>query len=227
MVTIQEFTTKKPITMIGYEAGVCWGADVADEAKNYKRGWECLTNQHGRTYEFPDVYMTIEGYSARCIREWYTHIGCLPTRLQASTRYINYGDFEAVVPTTIVRRNESGETIETEAYKTYVDALEDIRNSIKKLIDLGVPKEDANMLLPLGMTSKIVDKRNLRNLIDMSHQRECSRAYWEYRQLFSEISLKLSHYSEEWEIIVDKFFVPKCEYLGYCPEKYSCGKMSK
>lgn len=227
MVTIQKFTTKNPITMIGYEAGVCWGADVSDEVKNYKRGWECLTNQHGRTYEFPDVYMTIEGYSARCIREWYTHIGCLPTRLQASTRYINYGDFEAVVPTTIVKRNDSDEIIETEAYKTYINALNNIRNSIKKLIDLGVPKEDANMLLPLGMTSKIVDKRNLRNLIDMSHQRECKRAYWEYRQLFSEISLKLSYYSDEWKTIVDKFFVPKCEYLGYCPEKYSCGRMSK
>ena len=213
--------------MIGYEAGVCWGADVSDDAKNYKRGWECLTNQHGRTYEFPDVYMTIEGYSARCIREWYTHIGCLPTRLQASTRYINYGDFEAVVPTTIAERNEDAEIIETEAYKTYIDALDNIRISIKKLIDLGVPKEDANMLLPLGMTTKIVDKRNLRNLIDMSYQRECNRAYWEYRHLFSEIGLKLSHYSEEWKAIVDNFFVPKCEYLGYCPEKYSCGMMPK
>ena len=83
------------------------------------------------------------------------------------------------------------------------------------------------MLLPLGMTTKIVDKRNLRNLIDMSHQRECNRAYWEYRHLFSEIDLKLSHYSEEWNTIVDKFFVPKCEYLGCCPEKYSCGMMPK
>lgn len=227
MVTIQEFTTKNPITMIGYEAGVCWGADVSDDKKNYKRGWECLTNQHGRTYEFPDVYMTIEGYSARCIREWYTHIGCLPTRLQASTRYINYGDFEAIVPITIAERNEDAEIIETEAYKTYVDALDNIRISIKKLIDLGVPKEDANMLLPLGMTTKMVDKRNLRNLIDMSHQRECNRTYWEYGQLFSEISLKLSNYSEEWATIVDKFFMPKCEYLGYCPEKYSCGMMPK
>jgi thymidylate synthase (FAD) len=82
------------------------------------------------------------------------------------------------------------------------------------------------MLLPLGMTTKVVDKRNLRNLIDMSHQRMCTRAYWEYRSLFDELSTRLSEYSEEWEQIVDKFFVPKCEYLGYCPEKYSCGMVS-
>ena len=89
-VMIQNYTCKNPITMIGFEAGICWGADTADEKKNYRRGLDCLESGHGRTFEFPDVYLTLEGYSARVIREWYTHIGGQPTRLQASTRYINY-----------------------------------------------------------------------------------------------------------------------------------------
>lgn len=89
-VTIQRFTYKNPISMIGEEAGVCWGADTSDPEKNYKRGLDCLENEHGRTFEFPDVYMILDGYSARVIREWYTHIGGAPTRLQASTRYIDY-----------------------------------------------------------------------------------------------------------------------------------------
>lgn len=84
-VTIQRFTYKNPISMIGEEAGVCWGADTSDPEKNYKRGLDCLENEHGRTFEFPDVYMILDGYSARVIREWYTHIGGAPTRLQAST----------------------------------------------------------------------------------------------------------------------------------------------
>ena len=81
-VTIQPYTTKSPISLIGEEAGICWGANTADQMRNYKRGLECLTNEHGRTFEFPDVYMILDGYSARVIREWYTHIGGLPTRLQ-------------------------------------------------------------------------------------------------------------------------------------------------
>ena len=90
-VIIQErYTTKNPITMIGEEAGTCWGADTNDDVKNYKRGLDCLSNEHGRTIEYPDVYMILDGYSARVIREWYTHIGGSPTRLQASTRYIDY-----------------------------------------------------------------------------------------------------------------------------------------
>ena len=63
-VIIQEYTTKNPITMIGAEAGCCWGADTTDQKKNYKRGLECLDNDHGRTIEFPDVYMILDGYSA-------------------------------------------------------------------------------------------------------------------------------------------------------------------
>ena len=89
-VIIQDFTYKYPIQMIGAEAGVCYGSDITDKDKNYKRGIDCLENQHGRTWEFPDVYMVLDEYSARVFREWYTHIGGAPTRLQASTRYIDY-----------------------------------------------------------------------------------------------------------------------------------------
>ena len=74
-VIVQDFTCKEPITMIGTEAGVCWGADISDQKKNYRRGIDCLESEHGRTFEFPDAYMILDGYSARVIREWYTHIG--------------------------------------------------------------------------------------------------------------------------------------------------------
>ena len=86
-------TTKDPISLIGRCAGVCWGADITDTEKNYNRGIDCITSNHGRTLEFPDIYAIFDGYSARVIREWYTHIGGAPTRLQASTRYIDYNTF--------------------------------------------------------------------------------------------------------------------------------------
>jgi thymidylate synthase (FAD) len=74
------------------------------------------------------------------------------------------------------------------------------------------------------MTTRIVDKRNLRNLIDMSRQRECTRAYWEYRELFRDIKSALANYSEEWARLVSKTMHPKCVEYGYCPEKHGCGK---
>ena len=216
-VTILPETTRNPITLIGQMAGVCWGADTTDDAKNYKRGWDCITSGHGRTEEFPDVYMVLDGYSARVIREWYTHIGGAPTRLQASTRYIDYGAFEYVTPPSI----ENDEN----ALARYREAMGAISWALRNMP--GIPREDAAMLLPLGMTTRIVDKRNLRNLIDMSRQRMCQRAYWEFREMFTDILDALMKYSDEWKTITNTQMMPKCEALGYCPEKHGCGKYPK
>ena len=81
-ITILPETTINPITIIGERAGVCWGADTKDKEKNYKRGIDCILSGHGRTLEYVNVEMIIDGYSARCVREWYTHIGGAPTRLR-------------------------------------------------------------------------------------------------------------------------------------------------
>ena len=74
------------------------------------------------------------------------------------------------------------------------------------------------------MKTRVVDKRNLRNLIDMSRQRMCNRAYWEFRDLFRDISCALESFSPEWAEVVNRCFYAKCVALGYCPEKHSCGK---
>lgn len=209
-------TTASPITLIGERAGICWGADISDPAKNYKRGLDCIESNHGRTLEYVNVELVLDGYSARVIREWYTHIGGAPTRLQASTRYINYSDFTYVTPPKIAANEE--------AKAIYDETMKSISQAGSRLEKMGIPREDSAMLLPLGMTTKIVDRRNLRNLIDMSRQRMCTRAYWEYRELFSDICNALREISSEWKYIIDTQMKPKCELLGYCPEKHSCGR---
>lgn len=217
-VIIQEYTTKNPIQMIGHEAGVCWGADVSDPEKNYKRGIDCLESEHGRTWEYPDIYTIIDGYSARVIREWFTHLGGMPSRLQSSTRYINYKEFDFVVPPTISSNDE--------AYKIYIDTIDKIKEGLIALESLA-PREDIALLLPLGMTTKIVDKRNFRNITDMCKQRLCTRAYHEYRRLMNDYLSALSEYSEEWKYLVDHYCKCKCDITGYCKEKKSCGRKPK
>ena len=216
-VTILSETTKRPITMIGQMAGVCWGADTSDDAKNYKRGWDCITSGHGRTLEYPDIYMILDGYSARVMREWYTHIGGAPTRLQASTRYIDYRKFDYIIPPSIEG--------DTEAKMRYISTMDTIRRTTAKLEEMGLPREDIANLLPLGMTTRVVDRRNLRNLIDMSRQRMCNRALWEYRELFDDILDALGDYSEEWRTLTNNaIFRAKCELTHTCHEKHGCGK---
>ena len=214
-VTILRETTRNPITLMGERAGVCWGADTGSPEKNYKRGLDCLESGHGRVMEYVNVEMVLDGYSARVIREWYTHIGGAPTRLQASTRYIDYHNFDYVTPPSI--KANPAMNSDYEAMMAAIGLMVD------KLAAY-VPREDAAMLLPLGMCTRVVDRRNLRNLIDMSRQRMCSRAYWEFREMFEDISNALVECSEEWKTIVDSQFMPKCEALGYCPEKNGCGR---
>lgn len=221
-ITILPETTKNPITLMGARAGVCWGADVSNNEKNYKRGLDCIKSGHGRVMEYVNVEMIIDGYSAKVLREYYTHIGGSPTRLQASTRYINYskGDgFSYITPDSIVK-NEA---------KIAWDAwMHTINDAIKTLIaEYNIPVEDATMLLPLAYSSKMVDRRNLRNFVDMSRQRMCSRAYWEYRELFKDICNALREYSDEWKWIVDNLFHAKCDEVGYCTESKSCGRKPK
>lgn len=215
-IILLEETTRYPLTLMGQRAGVCWGGDVQDREKNYKRGLDCLKAGHGRVLEYVNVEMIMEGYSARVIREWYTHIGGAPTRLQASTRYIDHSNFGYIVPNSVMR--DQG------AKKCYEDCIDEIKRQIGILLsEYNIPREDAALLLPLGMETRIVDKRNLRNLLDMGQQRLCNRANWEYRALMNDILAELRSLSEEWEYIVDNQFAPKCKKLGYCPEKKSCG----
>lgn len=215
-VTILDGTTLRPITRMGERAGVCWGADISDPGKNYRRGLDCLQSGHGRVMEFVRVEMLLDGYSARVMREWYTHIGGAPTRLQASTRYIDYGAFEYVTPQSI-KGTGAMESI-------YEEAMGDIMQAVQDLVKFGIPREDAAMLLPLGMATRVVDSRNLRNLVDMSRQRMCNRAYWEFRELFDDIYKALWHYSDEWADVCEAQFFAKCELTEKCPEKHGCGR---
>ena len=220
-VIIMSETTDEPLTLAGACAGTCWGADTKDHEKNFKRGLECLRNGHGRTLEFAQIYMILDGWSARVIREFGRHLGGAPTYVQASTRYIDYSDFNYVVP-PLVERDES-------ALEIYESTMEKIGMAAQQIENLGIKREDAGMMLPLGMETKIVYRTNLRALIDMAKVRMCGRAYWEYRELMKEILDALAIYSDEWEFLVreEKVFVPKCEHLSFCNERYSCGRKIK
>lgn len=221
-ITILPETTKNPITLMGMRAGTCWNANITDNEKNYKRGLDCIKSGHGRVMEFVNVEMIIDGYSAKVLREYYTHIGGSPSRLQASTRYIDYSKgngFDYVTPQSISK--------DEDVAATWHSVMRYVNTNIQHLINNGVPIEDATMLLPLAYSSKMVDKRNLRSLVDMSRVRMCNRAYHEYRQMFTDICNALREYSDEWKWIVDNLFYAKCDEVGYCTESKSCGRKPK
>lgn len=218
-VQILSETPKNPLTIIGQRAGICCGADISNDELCRKRAIDCIKFGHNRVLEYIDVHMILDNISARVAREWYTHIGGSPTRLQESTRYVDGSNFKAVIPPSI-NKSEKRQSI-------YFNCLNKIKEAYAELTQTGVPIEDCAMLLPLGMVTRLCVKHNVRNLADMSRQRMCARAYWEYRDLFNEIKEALSSYSAEWSILVPFLFYSKCEETGSCKERFSCGRFPK
>ena len=204
--------TQNPLSLMGECASECWGSTPSSQI-----GIDCIDSGHGRVLEYPDVTLSISGYSARVIREIYTHI-IGTTRLQASTRYIKYGEFDYIIPKSI-KNNEN-------AYNYYCGLMQQISFVYKELENLGIPKEDIANILPLGMESKIVLKINARAILHMAEVRLCNRAYWEFRTFIKELLYKVSKIDNEWNKIIS-YAKPKCEVMGYCNEKNSCGRYTK
>ena len=109
----------------------------------------------------------------------------------------------------------------------YNDCMKLIARSYQQLLKLGVPKEDASMLLPLGMTTKMVWKIGLRELIDFISKRSCTKAFWEIRDICEDIKNELIQYSDEWEYLVTNYFKTKCEVYKSCFETFPCFKWEK
>ncbi|MGL5050654.1 MAG: FAD-dependent thymidylate synthase [Fusobacteriaceae bacterium] len=200
--------TEKPLTVIGEIATVCYGGRTP---KDYSRvAIRCLKEGHGRVLEFADITVEIDGYSAKMIRELYTHISGT-SRVQASTRYINYSkQFDFVTPPTI-DKNEEANVVWNETMKTISEAM-------IKLEELKIPVEDLTNVLPLAYTTKMVLKINVRALIHMFQVRSCTCAYHEYRTFMSDLKTLLREQGKEWEYLCDNYFVAKCIASGFCEE---------
>lgn len=218
-ITLLDGTTEYPLSKIGQCAGICWNSPTDDKEKNVKRAIECIKSGHGRVMEYVDIEFVLNEASARMMRELYTHIGGDPTRLQSSTRYVDATNFSYFTPPKI----EADVGIKA----IYDKAMTDIANAYTALVGVGIPKEDAANILPLGMNSKMVMKCNLRMLENLMNQRLCTRAYHEIRKFANELKKLLAEKNTEWKWIADNLFVPKCEKTGYCIEAKCCGRKPK
>ena len=214
--------TNNPLQFIGRCAGICWNSPIDDPEKNIARAKDCIESDHGRVEEFPDITVVFDGYSARMMRELYTHIGGSPTRLQSSTRYVNEKNFKHYTPPSCQKDGVK---------EIYEEAMQHDAEVYGKLIELGVPREDAANKLPLGMESKMVWKVNLRTLINFFNRRLCTRALKEIRDFTLEFKNVFKSVDDEWKWVADNLFVPSCEKykfmnpaLCFCHEKKGCGR---
>lgn len=204
--------TKNPLVKIGRCTGICYDTDTTLDEKNIKRAIHCLNSSHFRNLELAMVTLEISGISCRLGRELYTHLGGMPTRLQASTRYIDYRNFNYIIPKNASKEEE----------EILIKAMQSIQESYKQLKELGATNDITGYLVPLAAETTIILQCNARMLMELMGNRLCSRALLEFQELAYLIKKVVGNIDIEWRWISNNFFKVKCERLKFCPEGKRC-----
>ncbi|WP_425358484.1 FAD-dependent thymidylate synthase [Thermosediminibacter oceani] len=108
-----------------------------------------------------------------------------------------------------------------EALLVYIDALETCKKSYLAMVKMGIDREDARYVLPMGTRTNLVVTMNVRSLYNFFNLRCCERAQTEIREL---ARMMLAEVKKIAPNLFKKAGAP-CEATGYCPEgELSCGR---
>lgn len=198
------YSPNKPSEIVSLEGGKYFGAKATDG----KEGTEAdrlirhiVKSGHTSTLEHITFTFTLEGVSRALLAQLTRHRVGFSYSVQ-SQRYVKFssdsksGGFDYVVPEKVKAKEET-----LEEYQIYMSQIQDMYN---RLIDLGIPQEDARSVLPQSATCNLVLTVNLRALLDFFNKRgrKNSGAQVEIRQLANELKDKVCQV-ETW---VEPFF---------------------
>lgn len=175
----------------------------------------CYQSGHHSVLEFAHFTFHIEGVSRALSHQLVRHR--MASYAQRSQRYCEEDGFDFVTPPTIEPLSA--------AWDVYIETMADIEKAYENLRSLGVPAEDARMVLPNACETVIEVSMNGRELIHFCNERMCSRAQWEIRELANLMAAAVKEHDEQCAQFA-KYLVPKCEAKGLefaiCPEAKPC-----
>ena len=184
-----------------------------------------LASGHESILEHAVYTFEIKGVSRALTHQLVRHR--IASYSQQSQRYVNMEDFDYIIPKSmsdkVIAKSIDPITLEPKEITLemeYMNIIEDLHNAYKRLIENGVPEEDARYILPNATCTNIIVTMNARQLRHFFALRCCERAQWEIRALANRM-LRICK-----EVSPDIFANagPSCAQLGYCPEQRSCGR---
>lgn len=203
--------TTNPVAAIEEAATTCYDSQPTDG----RIMRHCYKSGHHSVLEFADFTFRIKGVSRALTHQLVRHR--MASFAQRSQRYCVEDGFEYVTPASVKK--------DPQMAALYRETVETIQSAYLRLVEAGVPAEDARMLLPNACCSEICVKMNLRELIHFSNERLCACAQWEIRALAREMVKAVLEVAPE----LKAFLVPKCEaHAPYCfcteSKSRSCGR---
>lgn len=182
-------STVDPLFIISTCARTCYNSrskDVLGNRETFVKG--LIKSGHTSVLENAIATFDISGISRVCQNQIVRHrIGC--SYCVESMRYVDVAEREVVVPYKLRAVDQTADE--------YVRLLKEY---YKSLVRSDVPKEDARMLLPLGMACNMTMTMNFRALRHFLKLRLSKRAQWEVRLVAREI---LYICQEKWPWLVE------------------------
>lgn len=211
------YHTPDPQRAIATAARLCYapiGASELMETMSEERVASVLATimkgGHFSTLEHASYTFAIDGVSRALTHQLVRHR--VASFNQQSQRYVKFDDGLEVIKPESVKGSAEIEAVFDEAIKASIEAY-------GKLLEAGVPAEDARYLLPNAAETKIVVTMNVRELLHFFTVRCCKRAQWEIHDLADRM-LELVRPSAPY-VFLDAG--APC-VSGPCPEgKMSCG----
>lgn len=183
-----------------------------------------LSSGHESVLEHFTMTFAVSGVSRALTHQLVRHR--LASYSQQSQRYVNMDEFEYVTPASMDDRVIAeydffnNRNVYVTIREKYADIMEYLRECYKRMIDAGIPEEDARYILPNACCTNIIVTVNARELRTFFKYRVCNKAQWEIRELAKQILALCKEVAPT--IFAD--VGANCDVLGYCPETRSCGK---
>lgn len=133
-----------------------------------------MKSGHFSTLEHVSYTFAVDGVSRALTHQLVRHR--LASFNQQSQRYVKFTKGVETVKPHTVEENKEAEAV-------FDEAIEAVIEGYQKLLDMGIPAEDARYLLPNAAETKIVITMNIRELLHFFSLRCCNRAQWEIREL--------------------------------------------
>ncbi len=125
---------------------------------------------------------------------------------QQSQRYVDLKEPSYAIPPKIEKNKEMK--------KAYEKTMSNIWDEYNKLLDMGIPAEDARYVLPNATHTNIIVTMNARALLNFFELRCCLHAQWEIRKLANKMLQEVKKVAPT----IFKNAGPSCKSKNICPE---------
>jgi len=185
------YSSNKPSEIVSLEGGKYFGEKANDGGKGSEADRLIrfiVRSGHTSTLEHITFTFSVEGISRALLSQLTRHRVGFSYSVQ-SQRYVKFssdsksGGFDYVVPEKVKTKGN------TDEYHLMMDEIQGMYN---RLIEYGVPQEDARSVLPQSATCNLVLTVNLRALLDFYSKRAPKKgAQFEITQLAEQLKEKV------------------------------------